>query len=189
MPKANLRHHIVSRLRLSRRCFDWSHQARRSERRVARDADRGRSLPARDRRFRAFKIPPATFEISDIAAIWHNGWKAVSFNPSGPPSRTTSGSVPISTAIFRGRYLAAKSRARLADMISGGLSEPKRPNVLPLATVLGPALSKTPRGYTALANSFTFHAGMGHVPTDSRLRAHPQLPIEAQVEIDGGSEG
>ena len=53
------------------------------------------------------------------------------------------------------------------------------------------ALRKMPRGFTARETDFTFHAGMGHVPTDVapdvRSRSYT---IEAHVEIDdAGAEG
>ena len=76
-------------------------------------------------------------------------------------------------------------------MIKLWWSEAEKHNVLPLDDRFGPRFAENAARFHGARNQFTFHAGMGHVPTDVapdvRSRSYT---IEAHVEIaDGGAEG
>jgi arylsulfatase len=76
-------------------------------------------------------------------------------------------------------------------MIKLWWSEAERHNVLPLDDRFGPRFAENAARFQGARNHFTFHAGMGHVPTDVapdvRSRSYT---IEAHVEIDAtGAEG
>jgi arylsulfatase len=70
-------------------------------------------------------------------------------------------------------------------------SEAEKHNVLPLDDRFGARFAENATRFQGARNNFTFHAGMGHVPTevapDVRSRSYT---IEAHVEIDdAGAEG
>ena len=69
-------------------------------------------------------------------------------------------------------------------MIKLWWSEAEKHNVLPLDDRFGPRFAENAARFHGARNKFTFHAGMGHVPTDVapdvRSRSYT---IEAHVEI------
>ena len=76
-------------------------------------------------------------------------------------------------------------------MIKLWWSEAEKHNVLPLDDRFGPRFAENAARFHGARNKFTFHAGMGHVPTDVapdvRSRSYT---IEAHVEIgEEGAEG
>ena len=75
-------------------------------------------------------------------------------------------------------------------MIKLWWSEAEKHNVLPLDDRFGPRFAENAARFHGARSNFTFHAGMGHVPTDVapdvRSRSYT---IEAHVDIDGGDEG
>ena len=75
-------------------------------------------------------------------------------------------------------------------MIELWWSEAEKHNVLPLDDRFGPRFAENAARFHGARNRFTFHAGMGHVPTDVapdvRSRSYT---IEAHVEVDQGAEG
>ena len=76
-------------------------------------------------------------------------------------------------------------------MIKLWWSEAEKHNVLPLDDRFGPRFAENAARFHGARNQFTFHAGMGHVPTDVapdvRSRSYT---IEAHVEIgEEGAEG
>src|SRR5205085_1651754 len=87
--------------------------------------------------------------------------------------------------------LAEKQPECMAEMIQLWWSEAEKHNVLPLDDRFGPRFAENAARFHGARNKFTFHAGMGHVPTDVapdvRSRSYT---IEAHVEIDGtGADG
>ena len=102
------------------------------------------------------------------------------------------GAVSPGARIFRKRTILRRSSPeRLAEMIKLWWSEAEKHNVLPLDDRFGPRFAENAARFHGARNKFTFHAGMGHVPTDVapdvRSRSYT---IEAHVEIgDDGAEG
>ncbi|KAH2776086.1 hypothetical protein KXW38_000607, partial [Aspergillus fumigatus] len=86
--------------------------------------------------------------------------------------------------------LAEQEPERLAEMIKLWWAEAERHNVLPLDDRFGPRFAENAARFHGERSRFTFHAGMGHVPTDVapdvRSRSYT---IEAFVEIEAGAEG
>jgi arylsulfatase len=132
------------------------------------------------------------FEMFGHRGIWHRGWKAVAFHPSGTPFENDKWELfHLDRDFSETDNLAEKEPQRLAEMIEMWWSEAERHNVLPLDDRFGPRFAENAARFHGARHQFIFHAGMGHVPTDVapdvRSRSYT---IEAHVEIgDGGAEG
>jgi arylsulfatase len=138
------------------------------------------------------KSSPQYFEMFGHRGLWHQGWKAVSFHPSGTPFENDKWELfHLDRDFSEVDDLAGKEPQRLAEMIELWWSEAKKHQVLPLDDRFGPRFAENAARFHGARNRFTFHAGMGHVPTDVapdvRSRSYT---IEAHVEInDDGAEG
>jgi arylsulfatase len=138
------------------------------------------------------KAPPQYFEMFGHRGIWHQGWKAVAFHPSGTPFENDKWELfHLDRDFSETDNLAEKEPERLADMVKLWWSEAEKHNVLPLDDRFGPRFAENAARFHGARHQFTFHAGMGHVPTDVapdvRSRSYT---IEAHVEIaDSGAEG
>jgi arylsulfatase len=132
------------------------------------------------------------FEMFGHRGIWHRGWKAVAFHPSGTSFENDKWELfHLDRDFSETDNLAEKEPQRLAEMIEMWWSEAERHNVLPLDDRFGPRFAENAARFHGARHQFIFHAGMGHVPTDVapdvRSRSYT---IEAHVEIgDGGAEG
>lgn len=132
------------------------------------------------------------FEMFGHRGLWKDGWKAVSFHPSGTPFENDKWELfHLDRDFSEVDDLAATEPERLEQMIKLWWSEAEAHNVLPLDDRFGPRFAENAARFHGARTKFTFHAGMGHVPTDVapdvRSRSYS---IEAQVEIgDGGAEG
>jgi arylsulfatase len=138
------------------------------------------------------KSSPQYFEMFGHRGIWQDGWKAVSFHPSGTPFENDKWELfHLAKDFSETDDLAAKQPERLEAMIKLWWSEAEKHNVLPLDDRFGPRFAENAARFHGARNKFTFHAGMGHVPTDVapdvRSRSYT---IEAHVEIaEDGAEG
>lgn len=138
------------------------------------------------------KTSPQYFEMFGHRGLWHGGWKAVSYHPPGTPFDNDKWELfHLDRDFSEVDDLAAKEPERLAEMIKSWWSEAEKHNVLPLDDRFGPRFAENAARFQGARNNFTFHAGMGHVPTDVapdvRSRSYT---IEAHVEIgDAGAEG
>jgi arylsulfatase A-like enzyme len=131
------------------------------------------------------------FEMFGHRGLWHRGWKAVSFHPSGTPFENDKWELfHLDRDFSEADDLAAKEPQRLDEMIKLWWSEAEKHNVLPLDDRFGPRFAENAARFHGARHQFTFHTGMGHVPTDVapdvRSRSYT---IEAHVEIDGSAEG
>ena len=112
--------------------------------------------------------------------------------PRARRSRTTNGSCFTWRRIFRKPTISRqRSPSGWPTMIKLWWSEAEKHNVLPLDDRFGPRFAENAARFHGARNKFTFHAGMGHVPTDVapdvRSRSYT---IEAHVEIgEEGAEG
>lgn len=138
------------------------------------------------------KSSPQYFEMFGHRGIWHEGWKAVAYHPPGTPFENDKWELfHLDRDFSEIDDLAAKEPERLAEMLELWWSEAEKHQVLPLDDRFGPRFAENAARFQGARNRFTFHAGMGHVPTDVapdvRSRSYT---IEADVEIgDGGAEG
>jgi arylsulfatase len=131
------------------------------------------------------KSSPQYFEMFGHRGIWQDGWKAVSFHPSGTPFENDKWELfHLAQDFSETDDLATKEPERLETMIKLWWSEAEKHNVLPLDDRFGPRFAENAARFHGARSKFTFHAGMGHVPTDVapdvRSRSYT---IEAHVEI------
>jgi arylsulfatase A-like enzyme len=138
------------------------------------------------------KSSPQYFEMFGHRGLWHQGWKAVAYHPPGTPFENDKWELFHLDRDFSEVYdLAAQEPQRLAAMVETWWREAERHQVLPLDDRFGPRFAENAARFHGARHHFTFHAGMGHVPTDVapdvRSRSYT---IEAHVEIDeAGAEG
>ncbi|WIW48921.1 arylsulfatase [Bradyrhizobium sp. 62B] len=138
------------------------------------------------------KSSPQYFEMFGHRGLWHAGWKAVAFHPSGTPFENDRWELFHLDADFsETNDLAATEPERLGRMIAMWWDEAEKHNVLPLDDRFGPRFAENARRFHGARHHFVFHAGMGHVPTDVapdvRSRSYT---IEAHVETDEqGADG
>ena len=131
------------------------------------------------------------FEMFGHRGLWKDGWKAVSFHPSGTPFENDKWELfHLDRDFSEVDDLAQQEPQRLADMIELWWAEAEKHNVLPLDDRFGPRFAENAARFHGERSRFTFHAGMGHVPTDVapdvRSRSYT---IEAFVEIEEAAEG
>jgi arylsulfatase A-like enzyme len=138
------------------------------------------------------KTSPQYFEMFGHRGIWKDGWKAVSFHPSGTPFENDKWELfHLDRDFSEVDDLAAKEPERLAGMVQTWWSEAEKHNVLPLDDRTSARFAVNAARFQGARTNFVFHAGMGHVPTDVapdvRSRSYT---IEAHVEIaEAGAEG
>jgi len=138
------------------------------------------------------KSSPQYFEMFGHRGLWHQGWKAVAYHPPGTPFENDKWELfHLEKDFSEVDDLAAKEPERLADMIKLWWDEAEKHHVLPLDDRFGARFAENAARFQGARSNFTFHAGMGHVPTDVapdvRSRSYT---IEAHVEIDdAGAEG
>jgi len=138
------------------------------------------------------KSSPQYFEMFGHRGLWHGGWKAVAYHPPGTPFENDKWELfHLDRDFSEVDDLAEKEPQRLADMIKLWWEEAEMHHVLPLDDRFGPRFAENAARFHGARSHFTFHAGMGHVPTDIapdvRSRSYS---IEAHVEIDEmGAEG
>ncbi|MGJ5093137.1 sulfatase-like hydrolase/transferase [Bradyrhizobium oligotrophicum] len=132
------------------------------------------------------------FEMFGHRGLWHDGWKAVAFHPSGTPFDNDKWELFHLTQDFSETHdLAAAEPERLAALVKLWWEQAEAHQVLPLDDRFGPRFAENAARFHGARTRFTFHAGMGHVPTDVApdVRSRDYL-IEAHVEIDAeGASG
>ncbi|MEW6642436.1 MAG: arylsulfatase [Pseudomonadota bacterium] len=135
---------------------------------------------------------PQYFEMFGHRGLWQDGWKAVAYHPPGTPFDGDKWELfHLDHDFSEVDDLAEAEPERLAAMIRTWWSEAEKHNVLPLDDRFGLRFAENAARFHGARHHFTFHAGMGHVPTDVapdvRSRSYT---IEADVELDAaGSEG
>jgi arylsulfatase len=135
---------------------------------------------------------PQYFEMFGHRGLWQDGWKAVTYHPPGTPFENDRWELfHLDRDFSEVNDLAAQEPERLAAMIETWWREAQKHNVLPLDDRFGPRFAENAARFHGPRTQFTFHAGMGHVPTDVapdvRSRSYT---IEAHVEIDAtGADG
>ena len=138
------------------------------------------------------RVSAQYFEMFGHRGLWHDGWKAVAYHPPGTSFETDKWELfHLERDFSEVDDLSAMQPERLAQMIRMWWSEAEKHNVLPLDDRFGPRLAENAARFQGARHRFTFHAGMGHVPTDVApdVRSRDYI-IEADVEIgDAGVEG
>ncbi|MGJ5075928.1 arylsulfatase [Bradyrhizobium sp. SZCCHNRI1009] len=138
------------------------------------------------------KPVPQYFEMFGHRGLWHDGWKAVAFHPTGTPFDNDKWELFHLAQDFSETHdLAAAEPERLAALVKLWWEQAEAHQVLPLDDRFGPRFAENAARFHGARTRFTFHAGMGHVPTDVApdVRSRDYL-IEAHVEIDAeGASG
>jgi arylsulfatase len=127
------------------------------------------------------------FEMFGHRGLWQDGWKAVSFHPSGTPFESDRWELyRLDKDFAEVDDLAQKEPQRLEAMIARWWQEAERCQVLPLDDRFGQRFAENAARAQGDRRQFVFHAGMGHVPTDVapdvRSRSYT---IVADVEAPG----
>lgn len=135
---------------------------------------------------------PQYFEMFGHRGLWHQGWKAVAFHPSGTPFEQDRWELYHLERDFNETDDRASAEpARLAELQALWWREAEANQVLPLDDRFGPRFAENARRFHGRRTHFVFHAGMGHLPTDVApdLRAR-SYRIEALVDLpEAGAEG
>jgi hypothetical protein len=124
--------------------------------------------------------------------LWHEGWKAVAFHPSGTPFEADRWELyHLDTDFSETTDLAAEQPARLAAMIELWWAQAEAHQVLPLDDRFGARFVESARRYHGPRRHFVFHRGVGHIPSDVAPDVRGRgYRIEAEVFLDGnGHEG
>jgi arylsulfatase A-like enzyme len=131
---------------------------------------------------------PQLFEMFGHRGIWHQGWKAVAFHPLGTPFDADVWELyHLDQDFAENQDLAAQEPERLARLQALWWAEAQANQVLPLDDRFGPRFAENARRHQGAGRTFTFHAGMGHLPTDVApdVRARDYV-IEAEVLVPTG---
>ena len=131
--------------------------------------------------------PPQLFEMFGHRGLWHAGWKAVAFHPSGQPFEADQWELYHLDQDFAENHdLAAAHPDTLAALQALWWQEAQRCQVLPLDDRFGPRFAENGRRTQGHRHRFVFHAGMGHLPTDVAPDVRGRhYGIEAAVVLQG----
>ena len=113
------------------------------------------------------------------------------FEPPGTPFEDDRWELyHLDTDFAETRDLAQTEPERLKALVDLWWKEAERNQVLPLDDRFGPRFADNARRYHGPRTRFTFHRGMGHLPTDVApdVRGRDYL-IEAEVVVHDGAEG
>ncbi len=138
------------------------------------------------------RATPQLFEMFGHRGIWHEGWKAVAFHPSGTPFEADRWELYHLEQDFAENHdLAAQEPERLQRLKALWWQQAQANQVLPLDDRFGPRFAENARRTQGARSQFFFHAGMGHLPSDVApdVRAR-SYELRAEVLIPpGGAEG
>jgi arylsulfatase A-like enzyme len=137
------------------------------------------------------KARPQYFEMFGHRGLWHAGWKAVAFHPSGTPYEEDKWELfHLDEDFSETNDLAAKQPEKLAALVELWWEEAQNHKVLPLDDRFRERFVVNASRFHGARRRYVFHAGMGHLPNDVApdLRSRSYL-IEAYVHTDAGSEG
>ena len=137
------------------------------------------------------KPRPQYFEMFGHRGLWHAGWKAVAFHPSGTPYDHDRWELfNLDEDFSETNDLAAKHPEKLEALVALWWQEAEKYRVLPLDDRFRERFVLTAQRFHAARKRYVFHAGMGHLPTevapDVRSRSYS---IEADVHIPVACEG
>ena len=140
---------------------------------------------------RPSKATPQYFEMFGHRGIVHDGWKAVAFHPPGTPYETDKWELYHLEKDFNEvTDLADSKPEKLAELIDLWWREAEAHQVLPLDDRFAERFAENATRNLGDRRVFTFHAGMGHLPTDvcPDLRSR-SYTIEADVNVPENASG
>jgi arylsulfatase A-like enzyme len=110
---------------------------------------------------------PQYFEMFGHRGLWHEGWKAVAFHAPGTPFEADVWELyHLDQDFAETQDLAAVHPAKLTALQQLWWASADRYQVLPLDDRFGPRFAENALRRQGARTEFTFHAGMGHLPTD-----------------------
>ena len=142
------------------------------------------SAPARTR--------PQYFEMFGHRGLWRDGWKAVAFHPPGTKFDEDVWELyHLDRDFSETENLAAAEPARLQSLVEAWWEQAEACQVLPLDDRFAQRFAENAARAQGHRTVFTFHRGVGHVPTDVapdvRSRSYR---IDADLTVPpGGAEG
>ena len=134
---------------------------------------------------------PQYFEMFGHRGIIHRGWKAVAFHPPGTPYAADKWELfDLSADFAETNNLADRHPDKLEELIELWWRQAEAHQVLPLDDRFGPRFAENAARHLGDRRVFTFHRGMGHIPSDIApdLRARTYR-IEAHAGIAPGDQG
>ncbi len=140
---------------------------------------------------RPSKATPQYFEMFGHRGIVHDGWKAVAFHPQGKPYEDDKWELYHLAQDFNEVHdLADRHPQKLNDLVELWWREAEAHQVLPLDDRFGERFAENAARHLGERRVFTFHAGMGHLPTDvcPDLRSRSST-IEADVTVGDNAHG
>jgi len=131
------------------------------------------------------------FEMFGHRGLWKDGWKAVAYHPPGTAYDEDVWELYHLDADFsETEDLALVQPEKLAELVADWWVQAEASQVLPLDDRFAARFADNAARFHGPRKAFTFHAGMGHLPTDVapdvRSRA---FVIEAHVKLAGGDQG
>jgi len=137
------------------------------------------------------KARPQYFEMFGHRGLWHDGWKAVAFHPSGTAyDHDTWELYHLDEDFSETNDLASTRPDKLAALVKLWWEEAEKHNVLPLDDRFRERFVVNASRFHGARKQYVMHAGMGHLPTevapDIRSRSYR---IEADVHVSETSEG
>ena len=139
----------------------------------------------------ASKAGPQYFEMFGHRGLWHAGWKAVAFHPSGTSYETDRWELfHLDEDFSETNDLTAEQPEKLEALVRLWWEEAERHKVLPLDDRFRERFVANADRFHGARKHYVFHAGMGHLPTDVApdVRSRSYL-IEADVHLVKGCEG
>jgi arylsulfatase A-like enzyme len=160
-----------------------------------------------------YLLPPGTgaaagrhrtqyFEMFGSRAIYHDGWKAVTFHPVGPLYDDQDPNAPfdedawelyhVEEDLAESRDLAARYPDKVADLVALWWQEARRNQVLPLDNRVLWAIVNPKPGHRAARGRFRYFPGCAQVPESAavsvRNRSHA-LIVDVTIPGDGAADG
>ena len=134
---------------------------------------------------------PQYFEMFGHRGLWKDGWKAVAYHPPGQPFDNDRWELyRLDEDFSETEDLAEREPERLKGLIDEWWTEAARHKVLPLDDRFGPRFAENATRFHGPRRHFTFHAGMGHLPTDVAPDVRSRsFCIEAYVRHEAADEG
>jgi arylsulfatase len=120
-----------------------------------------------------------------------DGWKAVAFHPPGTAYDGDQWELFYLPDDFsEANDLAAEQPDKLAEMIDLWWQQAEKHQVLPLDDRFGPRFAENAARRLGDRRVFTFHAGMGHIPTDIAPDLRDRsFRIDAHATVKAGDQG
>jgi arylsulfatase A-like enzyme len=137
------------------------------------------------------KPGPQYFEMFGHRGLWHRGWKAVAYHPTGTLYANDKWELfNLAEDFSETNDLANDYPEKLGSLVKLWWEEAEKHKVLPLDDRFGPRFIENAARFHGQRKRYVLHAGVGHVPTevapDVRSRSYS---IEAHALVKEGTSG